>query len=214
MPGGVYRKIGDLPSTIPIFPLSGAVVFPHGALPLNIFEPRYLNMVDDAMCGQRIIGMIQPVGPGENEEHPHVVDIGCAARITSYSETDDGRYLITLTGICRFRVAQELEVMTPYRQVLPDFKPYKSDLDSQGDSLLMEKPSLLEALSDYLVRTGLGAMSSGLQSAPVESLINTLAAACPFEPAEKQALLEAPGLAERAGLLKALFETSGRTRLM
>jgi uncharacterized protein len=214
MPAGTYRKIGDLPATIPIFPLGGAVVFPRGALPLNIFEPRYLNMVDDAMGGARMIGMIQPAGPGEDEERPHVADIGCVARITSYSETDDGRYLITLSGICRFRLAQELDAMTPYRQVLADYAPFITDLNAQKSVPMVDKPALLQALSDYLARTGLGAMSPGLQSAPIESLINTLAAACPFEDAEKQALLEAPGIIDRASLLKALFETSGRTRLM
>jgi uncharacterized protein len=214
MPAGSYRKISDLPATIPIFPLPSAVVFPRGALPLNIFEPRYLNMVDDVMTGDRIIGMIQPAGPGENEERPHVADVGCAARVTSYAETDDGRYLITLTGICRFRLAQELDAMTPYRQVLADYAPFLGDLDAQKLPPKVDKHALLQALSDYLTRTGLGAMSPGLQSAPVESLINTLAAACPFEAAEKQALLEAPGILDRASLLKALFETSGRTRLM
>ena len=209
-----YRKIADLPSTIPVFPLDGAIVFPGGALPLNIFEPRYLNMVDDAMAGARIIGMIQTAGPKQDPARPRLATIGCAARITAYSETGDGRYLITLSGICRFRVAEELDTLTPYRILLPDYEPFKHDLSRDPATLSTDKAGLLEALSSYMDRLGLGASSKHLDSAPIESLVDTLAAACPFEIKEKQALLEAEDLEARAILLKALFETSGRTRLM
>lgn len=209
-----YRKIADLPSTIPVFPLDNAIVFPRGALPLNIFEPRYLNMIDDAMSGSRIIGMIQTAGPKEDPARPRLAQIGTAARITAYSETGDGRYLITLSGICRFRVAEELDTLTPYRQVLPDYEPFRHDLDRDVPPPKTDKAGLLEALVAYLERLGLGESSRQLESAPIESLIDTLSAACPFEIAEKQALLEAENLEARAALLKALFETSGRTRLI
>lgn len=209
-----YRKIADLPSTIPVFPLDGAIVFPRGALPLNIFEPRYLNMIDDAMSGARLIGMVQTRGPKEDPARPRLAPVGCLSRITAYSETSDGRYLITLSGVCRFRIAEELDTLTPYRQVLTDYEPYRHDLDPEPPALTMDKKALLEALSAYLDRLGLGASSKTLQTAPIESLVDTLAAACPFETAEKQALLEADDLEARAALLKALFETSGRTRLM
>lgn len=209
-----YRKIADLPSTLPVFPLDGAIVFPRGALPLNIFEPRYLNMIDDAMRGARIIGMIQTAGAKEDPAWPKLAPVGTATRITAYSETGDGRYLITLSGICRFRIAEELDTVTPYRQVLPDYEPFKRDLDVESATISTGKAGLLEALSAYLDRLGLGASSKQLGAAPIESLVDTLAAACPFEIAEKQALLEARDLEDRAILLKALFETSGRTGLM
>ena len=113
-----YRKTSDLPDTLPVFPLPGAMLFPRWELPLNIFEPRYLNMFDDAMRGHRLIGMIQSMGG--SRERPEIARVGCAGRITSYSETDDGRYIVTLTGICRFTAARELPVTTPYRQVAAD----------------------------------------------------------------------------------------------
>ena len=121
-----YRKTSDLPATLALFPLPGALVFPRWDLPLNIFEPRYLNMIDDAMAGSRLIGMIQSVGG--SRAHPDLARVGCAARITRYSETEDGRYLITLTGICRFAVRKELGAISPYRQVTPDWSPFAEDL--------------------------------------------------------------------------------------
>ena len=121
-----YRKVADLPETIPVFPLAGALLFPRWSLPLNIFEPRYLNMIDDAMSGSRLIGMIQPVGG--DKQAPKLADVGCAGRITSYSETEDGRYLINLTGVCRFMLKHELEVSTPYRQVEAGWAAFADDL--------------------------------------------------------------------------------------
>lgn len=123
MPGN-YRKLGDLPLVIPVFPLDGVLLLPGGQLPLNIFEPRYLNMLDDAMSGERIIGMIQ-TRPHQSADiqTPALAPVGCAGRVTSFAETSDGRYLITLTGVCRFRAGEELPVRTPYRQVRADFTP-------------------------------------------------------------------------------------------
>src|SRR5688572_20297593 len=120
MPAAAYLKAADLPQVIPVFPLDGALLLPHGALPLNIFEPRYLNMVDDAMAGERLIGMVQTRNGGERDR-PRLASVGCVGRITSFSETGDGRYLITLTGVSRFTVGAELPVHTPYRQVTADF---------------------------------------------------------------------------------------------
>lgn len=201
---GGYRRTTDLPNVIPVFPLTGAVVYPRGALPLNIFEPRYLNMVDDAMSGARIIGMIQP-REGRNPERPDLYSVGCAARVTSYAETDDGRYLITLTGVCRFRVAEELDLRTPYRQVAADYEPFGLDLGPPLPVDPFDRNALLETLEIYLRTMGLTADWNSIRDAPGEALVNALCAMCPFDPAEKQGLLEAETLGERADVLKTLF---------
>ena len=126
MPGS-YRRADDLPLVIPVFPLDGALLLPGGQLPLNIFEPRYLNMFDDVMSGERIIGMVQ-TRPGGDTERPNLAPVGCAGRVTSFAETSDGRYLVTLTGVCRFRVGDELPARSPYRQVRADFTAFEDDL--------------------------------------------------------------------------------------
>lgn len=201
-----YRRTSDLPETIPVFPLPGAMLFPRWDLPLNIFEPRYLNMIDDAMRTHRLIGMIQSFGGPR--AHPDIARIGCAGRLTRYSETDDGRYLITLSGICRFRVARELDVTTPYRQVSADWSPFAADLFEPPQTGLPERAALVRALRSYIAAQGLSADWSAVETAPMETLIHALAAGCPFTPAEKQALLEAPDLAGRASTLIALLELS------
>ncbi len=208
MPSPV-RKIGDLPQIIPVFPLDGALLLPHAALPLNIFEPRYLNMIDDALAGERIIGMVQ-TRPGGTRAHPLLSDVGCAGRITSFSETGDGRYLITLTGMARFRVGRELAGVGPYRQVTPDFTPYEADLAPPGDDDGFDRIVFLAALKAYLDHRGLDIEWDGAREAPGEALVNSLAMALPFDAAEKQALLEAPGLAERRATLIALLEIDAR----
>jgi len=152
-----YRKARDLPGVIPVFPLDGALLLPGGVLPLQIFEPRYLNMVDDAMAGDRIIGMIQTTGDGP-PSHPALVAVGCAGRITSYSETGDGKYLIALTGVCRFRLVEELSEPRPYRLVKADFSRFEADLQSQDEEdAPFDRPTFLEALRRYLDRRSLGA---------------------------------------------------------
>lgn len=200
---GSYRRVDDLPRVIPVFPLTGAVVFPRGALPLNIFEPRYLNMIDDAMSGARIIGMIQPRNLAG--ERPELFATGCAARVTSYAETDDGRYLITLTGVCRFRVDDEIDLQTPYRQVRPDYDPYAIDLGAPLPVDPFDRAGLLHALDAYLRVMGLTADWESIRDAPGEALVNSLCAMCPFDPVEKQGLLEAETLGQRADVLKTLF---------
>ena len=202
-----YRTLDDLPTTIPVFPLSGALLLPRGALPLNVFEPRYLAMVDDMIAGTRLIGMIQPTEHEEQTLKPPLSQVGCLGRITAFRESEDHRYQVTLTGVCRFRVAEELAVDTPYRQVTPDYSPFAGDLVSTEESEL-PRERLMAALKNYLARRDLKADWQSVMNAPPEHLVNALAMLCPFEPAEKQALLEAPGWSERVATLVALLEMS------
>jgi Lon protease-like protein len=202
---GPYHSIEDLPETIPVFPLSGVLLLPRGQLPLNVFEPRYLAMVDAALAGDRLIGMVQPVEPEEKTLKPALAAVGCAGRMTAYRETEDGRYLITLSGICRFRIAEELAAATAFRQVRTDFAPYAGDLAACEDSDF-PRERLIGALKSYLSRRDLKADWQSVMSAPAESLVNALSMLCPFEPAEKQALLEARDWSERVAILVALLE--------
>ncbi len=200
-----YRRAGDLPQVIPVFPLDGALLLPGGELPLRIFEPRYLNMVDDAMAGDRMIGMIQTAG-GERAR-PNLAGVGCAGRITSFNETSDGTYLITLTGVCRFGVGDELPVRTPYRQVRATFERYAEDLgDEDVEAEAFDRKRFAKALKTYLNRRELDIDWETAETAPLESLVTSLAMGLPFEPVEKQALLEAPSLAARCEALTALLE--------
>ena len=202
MPAAVFRRASDLPQVIPVFPLDGALLLPTGDLPLQIFEPRYLNMVDDAMAGDRIIGMIQPTGP--SLDAPALSAVGCAGRITSFAETSDGRYLITLTGVCRFAVATEMQVRTPYRQARVDFLPYEADLRAPDPAEDFDREPFLSALAPYLAGRGMDIDWDTARAAPQEALVNSLAMALPFDPPEKQALLEAETLDARAEALTAL----------
>jgi hypothetical protein len=201
-----YRKPTDLPEVIPVFPLDGALLLPGGVLPLRIFEPRYLNMVDDAMAGARMIGMVQTrLGAGRLK--PKLARVGCAGRITSYAETDDGKYLIALTGICRFELGEELPLLAPYRQVRAAYAPFERDLAADDDEAEeFERAPFMDLLRRYLDRKGLGVEWDAVASAPGPALITSLCMALPFEPAEKQALLEAPGLDERRITLETLLE--------
>ena len=205
-----YRRTADLPQMIPVFPLDGALMLPGGDLPLQIFEPRYLNMIDDVMAGDRIIGMIQ-TRPGGDRERPKLADVGCVGRVTSYAETSDGRYLITLTGVCRFDAGDELFIATPYRQLRARYDRFEADLAQ--DEGVQAPPAARErfarALKRYLNRRELDIDWETAQSAPLEALVNSLAMGLPFEPAEKQALLEAPDLAGRFETLSTLLEIDG-----
>ncbi|MBI1360247.1 MAG: peptidase S16 [Alphaproteobacteria bacterium] len=201
----IYRKPADLPAEIPVFPLGGAVLFPKSVLPLNIFEPRYLNMVDDALSGSRLIGMIQPAGLVGQGEHPDLADIGCVGRLTSFQETDDGRYLIALQGVARFGVIEETTRATPYRTVRADWSRYPEDLALDAEPPSLKREDLTTALKDYLERNGLNADWSSISEAPVEMLINSLSTGCPFTNPEKQALLEARTLQDRCSALIALL---------
>lgn len=201
-----YRSIEDLPPVIPVFPLSGVVLLPRTRLPLNIFEPRYLAMVDAAMDQNRVIGMMQPRdAAGEKTSRPDLLQVGCAGRITEYSETDDGRYLITLTGICRFRISGEREVSTPFRQVAADYALFAEDLLQLEDPPIA-RDRLMHALKPYLTERAMQTDWKSVEDAPAETLVNALSMLCPFAPGEKQALLEAPGLKQRSDVLIALLE--------
>jgi hypothetical protein len=205
-----YRRTADLPQMIPVFPLDGALLLPGGDLPLQIFEPRYLNMVDDVMAGDRIIGMIQ-TRPGGDRERPKLSDVGCAGRVTAYAETSDGRYLITLTGVCRFDAGAELIIPTPYRQLRARYDRFEADLieDEAAQAPVAARNRFAKALKRYLNRRELDIDWETAQSAPLEALVNSLAMGLPFEPAEKQALLEAADLAGRFETLATLLEIDG-----
>jgi Lon protease-like protein len=200
-----FRKPEDLPPTIPVFPLAGVLLFPRSALPLNIFEPRYLNMIDDALAGDRLIGLIQPLY-GETQGEPELCAVGCVGRLTSYAETDDGRYLITLTGLCRFRARREAPASTPYRRIEASYAEFGGDLtDAEGEADV-DRARLGAALRHYAEAHGLKADWGAIEAAPGEALINTLAMICPFAPDEKQALLEAANVRARGEALIALLE--------
>lgn len=200
-----YRQLSDLPQLIPVFPLDGALLLPGGELPLQIFEPRYLNMVDDAMAGDRVIGMIQT--RGGSRARPLLSDVGCLGRITSYAETSDGRYLITLTGVCRFDAGEELDLRMPYRQVRASYERFREDLaDEEAEASEAARSRFATALKRYLNRRELDIDWETASEAPLEALVNSLCMGLPFEPAEKQAFLEAPDLAGRFEVLTTLLE--------
>ena len=203
-----YKGGDDMPAIIPVFPLGGAVFFPRANMPLNIFEPRYLAMIDDAMRTQRIVGMIQPAGEGAR---PALYAVGCAGRITQYGETDDGRMVISLRGICRFRVDEELTVMTPYRQVRADYAPFAADFgeaDGAGQEAMFDRRAYLATLRLYLKAISVQIDWDWVEKAPVEVLINAFAMLAPLEVQEKQALLEAHSLAERTAAAVTLMEVA------
>ena len=201
-----YQKPSDLPETLPVFPLAGALLLPRADLPLNIFEPRYLEMFSDAMSGERIIGMIQPRDDSDDGETSKLMKIGCAGRITSYTETPDGRLLVTLTGVSRFSVTKELSAPTPYRQVKANFKPFAVDLVMDKGASEVNRPALMTAFKDYLTANNMSADWTEINAASTEVLVNTLSLLAPYPANEKQALLEAPDLKTRAEVLVALTE--------
>ncbi|HEY5963119.1 MAG TPA: LON peptidase substrate-binding domain-containing protein [Xanthobacteraceae bacterium] len=204
----IYRRSADLPEIIPVFPLPGALLLPRGQLPLNIFEPRYLAMVDDSMRdGHRLIGMIQPdpAHPGP-EDKPSLFKVGCVGRITQIAESGDGRYLLQLTGIARFRVEEELNVATAYRQCRVTTIPFVDDFTARKGEDQVDRKSLLEALQAFLKANNLKTDWDGIETAPNEALVNALAMMSPYGVPEKQALLEAPDLKSRAEILIAVTE--------
>ncbi len=201
-----FESAEDFPSSVPIFPLSGALLLPKGQMPLNIFEPRYLAMVDAAMSGDRLIGMIQP-SLDDDTDHPDALcDSGCLGRIVAWSESGDGRYLITLMGIARFRLEQELTTMTPYRQARISVLPFMGDIDGEVAELEVDREELLATFRDYLDANDMEADWESINEASTESLVNALSMMSPYGPAEKQALLEAPDLKTRAETLIAITE--------
>jgi Lon protease-like protein len=203
-----YHSYSDLPKSLPLFPLSGVVLLPRGQLPLNVFEPRSLEMVDYALSGDRLIGMIQPAESEDKVPVPRLTHVGCAGKIFSFRETEDNRYLITLAGICRFRLTGEMQSTTPWRAGFCDFSGFASDLGQPGEDTF-PRDRLLRALKNYLTSRDMQADWSSVMTAPGEALINALAMMCPFDPAEKQALLEAESVQDRASTLIALLEIGG-----
>ena len=218
----MYRGPGELPAIIPVFPLSGALLLPRGQMPLNIFEPRYLAMIEDAMADRhRLIGMVQPetAHPG-SEDRPNLYKIGCVGRITQLAETGDGRYVLELTGVARFRILDEPHVLTPYRQARVDYRPFVDDFEPRKGEDAVDREALLKALAGFLKANKLSADWDGIEKAPNEALVNALAMMSPYGAAEKQAMLEAQDLKTRAEILVALTEmelargeTEGETKL-
>jgi uncharacterized protein len=210
----------ELPETLPIFPLTGVLLLPRGKLPLNVFEPRYLAMVRDALGGDRMIGMVQPreddpttltgsqaetdPQPGGARPPAAVYPTGCAGRITAFSETDDGRFHITLTGVARFEIRDEVPTLRGYRRIVPDWDRYRADLDD--DSAAIDRPRLLSALKAFFKLNDITADWDSITATPDERLVTSLAMICQFAPNEKQALLEARDLAERSRVMTALVE--------
>jgi Lon protease-like protein len=203
----LHPKAITLPGVIPVFPLDSVLLPPRGLLPLNVFEPRYLNMIDDAMAADRIIGMVQTQRGGDRER-PALAQVGGAGLITSFAETQDGRYLITLTGVCRFRLGPELSSPTPYRQVRADFGPFEQDLAPIDDPGL-SRDELLAALRTYLHGRHMDIDWKMAAEAPIEPLVNSLSMALPLDAPEKQALLEAVALSDRLETLTVLLKIRG-----
>jgi uncharacterized protein len=204
----IYRGSADLPENIPVFPLAGALLLPRGQMPLNIFEPRYLAMVDDSLRdGHRLIGMIQPdpAHPGPADK-PTLYRVGCVGRITQLAESGDGRYLMQLTGVVRFQVEAELKVATAYRQCRVTYQPFADDFIARKGEEQVDRKALLETLSSFLKANNLKTNWQDIESAPNEAVVNALAMMSPYGVAEKQALLEAPDLKTRAEVLIAVTE--------
>lgn len=212
-----HSRRAPLPETLALFPLPGALLLPTGQLPLNIFEPRYLRMVDDALAGVRLIGMIQPRSDDE-DGRPLLYQVGCAGRITGFNETDDGRYLINLSGIRRFRLIEEVASDAPYRVARVDFEAFAADGATDPSAEMIDRERLEDAMRSYLDAEGLKTDWEAVTEAPTQALVVSLSMGCPFAPNEKQALLEAPDAAERAECLMALMKMAdasdgGETRL-
>lgn len=201
-------SLSQLPAILPVFPLDGAMLLPGGRLPLNVFEPRYLAMVDDALKGARMIGMIQPADAGP---HPMLRPVGCAGRIVTFAEAEDGRYLITLQGVCRFDAGEELPIENGYRRLRPGWARFARDLTDESGAML-NRPRLFAALKAYFRRHEIDCDWKAVENTPDDRLVTLLSMVCPFEPDEKQALLEAPDSTARAKLMTAFVETAALQR--
>jgi Lon protease-like protein len=205
----------DLPRVIPIFPLTGVLLLPTGKLPLNIFEPRYLAMIRDTLADeQRIIGMLQPRVPylednrgagGLGNDEPDLYKTGCAGRITSFTESDDGRYMLTLAGICRFDIAEEVNGKEGYRRILADYRRFRNDIGDEPEADI-DRDRLLASVKEYFALQNIEASWDAILATPDDKLITSLAMTCPFGPNERQALLEAQTLSSRADIVITLLE--------
>ena len=203
---GFSTQFFDLPASLPVFPLGGVLLLPYGRLPLNIFEERYLAMTDDALRSERLIGIIQPSNEAEGQQKsPPLYETGCAGRITAFSETDDGRYLVTLLGVCRFNIDQEIDSTRGYRRVVPNWVPFRSDI-TKPDKFDIDKERLLVALKCYFEKKTIDADWEAINSMNDVQLITTLAMICPFDATEQQALLVAEKIEDRASTMISLLE--------
>jgi Lon protease-like protein len=213
---GAIPRLADLPQSLPIFPLTGVILMPHGRLPLNVFEPRYLALVEDALGAPgRLVGMIQPREPGSEgmtrggivPPSPPLYTTGCAGRISMFSETDDNRYLITLVGVCRFEVAEELPETRGYRRVVPNFRPWQADLEPPGTANgAIDRESLMRPLRAYFAARNITTDWDAVAQTPDDRLVITLAMNCPFEPQERQALLQCKTMPELTRAVTTLLE--------
>jgi uncharacterized protein len=205
-----YRRPADLPAEIPVFPLRGVILLPRATLPLNLFEPRYLAMIEDAISGNRVIGIIQPDRSGDEESPASKAHglrrVGCVGRVTAYQELDDGRIVISLTGICRFTVAREVQTAKPYRTCVVDYTDFARDLAHGVGEDEVDREQLLRVLKRYLETHQFRADWKAIGNAPSEHLVNSLSIISPYGAEEKQALLEAMDLKTRAEVLVALAE--------
>jgi Lon protease-like protein len=198
-------RIDALPTVIPVFPLSSVLLLPRGELPLNIFEPRYLSMVEDALRADRIIGMAQ-LQDEQGGLRPTIHSVGCIGKITQFAETGDGRLMLTLTGLARFRIIEEMTVLTPYRQCLVSYEEFARDLVERDGENLVDRSAILKTLRNFAEANRMKIDWKGIEQTPNEALVNALAMMSPFGPDEKQALLEAKTLAMRADVLVAITE--------
>lgn len=211
MSAAKFETLDDLPSEIPVFPLNNVLLLPGGLLPLNIFENRYLAMIDEALAGNRLIGMVQPTDPEivSGDEKTEIFDTGCAGRITSFEETEDGRYIINLTGVCRFNVKEQMETVNGYRRIEPDWKPYQTDLKLES-CLDLDRERLKELLGNYFEMQGISCDWEAIDCAHDQKLITCLSMVCPFDSSEKQALLEAGCCRKRAEMFLTMLEMAVR----
>ncbi|MEN3929605.1 LON peptidase substrate-binding domain-containing protein [Microvirga sp. W0021] len=200
-----YRYPADCPETFPVFPLPEALLLPRGQLPLNIFEPRYIDMVDEALRTSRVIGIVQP-NDDENAAVPKLYKVGCAGRLTQFSETGDGRYLITLVGMARFQIIEEVETATTFRQVRASFEPFARDFIPNDGEQYVDRDNVLRMLRDFAMATDIEIDWQGIERTPNEALVNALSMMSPYGVKEKQALLEAETLKDRAETLIAITE--------
>jgi len=208
-------EFDELPSELAVFPLAGAVVMPGVQLPLNIFEPRYLNMVNDALAGDRLIGMIQPKGdPDEEEsdEEPEIHRVGCAGRITSYSETNDGRVVLVLTGVCRFRVREEIDARHGYRRVAADWTPFAIDF-AETEGTIADPDGFLSSLRTFCKLRNVEIPWDDVKKMPSQELVNLLCAHLPLEPEDKQALIETLEIKDRAQLMRGLMDMASASSM-
>jgi Lon protease-like protein len=196
----------SLPGALPVFPLDSVIIMPGAVLPLNIFEPRYLNMIEDAFKSHHLIGMVQPRTESLGDEIPRLYETGCAGRITTYSETADGRMLISLTGVIRFDITEELASIRGYRQVRPDWKPYRDDLGTEWEQTAVDRQRLHSTLRKYLEQNEMAVEWQQLETLPDMRLINLMATLLPLDNPEKQAILEAPAGKERADVFLSAIE--------